>query len=68
MDLLWSDPTASDDVLNLHPNTVRDPMMQSNIMSYGPDIVEKFLQVNQLSMIIRSNSNSMDGMDRFAAG
>lgn len=68
MDVLWSDPTASDDVLNLHPNVVRDPQKLSNIMMYGPDIVEKFLQANSFSMIIRGHSICMGGMDRFAAG
>lgn len=37
MDLLWNDPTNSDDVLGLHPNTVRDPAKQNNIMMFGPD-------------------------------
>jgi len=51
----------------MHPNTVRDPAKQNNIMCYGPDQVEKFLKVNQLSMIIRSHQNCMDGIDHFAA-
>jgi protein phosphatase len=66
MDLLWSDPTASEDMVGMHPNTMRDPTKQNNIMCYGPDQVEKFLKVNQLSMIIRSHQNCMDGIDHFA--
>lgn len=67
MDLLWSDPTPSEDTLGMHPNTVRDPLKQNNMMCYGPDQVEKFLKINQLSMIIRSHSQCMDGIDHFAA-
>ena len=67
VDLLWSDPTASEDMMGMHPNTVRDPLKLNNIMCYGPDQVEKFLKVNQLSMIIRSHQNCMDGIDHFAS-
>ena len=42
MDILWSDPTASDEVLGMQKNSVRDPQQQNNIMCYGPDIVDKF--------------------------
>lgn len=31
MELLWSDPTANDDILGIHPNLVRDPLKQNNI-------------------------------------
>ena len=34
MDLLWSDPTATEDTLGMHPNTVRDPLKQNNMMIY----------------------------------
>jgi len=44
MDILWSDPTSSDEILGMQSNTVRDPQKQNNIMSYGPDIVDKFLK------------------------
>jgi len=37
MDLLWGDPTASEDQLGIQANTVRDPTKQNNIMMYGPD-------------------------------
>ena len=67
MDLLWSDPTVSEDTLGMLPNIVRDPLKQNNIMCYGPDQVEKFLKFNQLSMIIRSHQQCMDGIDHFAA-
>lgn len=46
MDILWSDPTANDEILGMQVNTVRDPQKQNNIMCYGPDIVDKFLKQN----------------------
>lgn len=46
MDIMWSDPTGSDEVLGMQVNTVRDPQKQNNIMCYGPDIVDKFLKQN----------------------
>ena len=46
MDILWSDPSASDDVLGMSWNQTRDPAKQNNIMHYGPDIVEKFINTN----------------------
>jgi protein phosphatase len=66
MDLLWSDPTPSEDTLGIHPNLARDPQKQNNISLYGADIVEKFLKNNQISMMIRANQICMDGMDRYA--
>ena len=55
MDLLWSDPTPSEDTLGIHPNLARDPAKQNSISLYGADIVEKFLKNNQISMMIRAN-------------
>lgn len=46
MDIMWSDPTASDEILGMQVNMTRDPQKQNNIMSYGPDIVDKFLKQN----------------------
>ncbi len=37
MDLLWGDPTTSEDQLGIQANAVRDPTKQNNIMMYGPD-------------------------------
>jgi hypothetical protein len=66
MDLLWSDPTPSEDTLGIHPNLARDPAKQNGMSLYGADIVEKFLKNNQISMMIRANQVCMDGMDRYA--
>jgi len=68
IDLLWSDPTDSDEILGIHPNTVKDPFNENNFVLYGPDQVDKFLKVNNLSMILRSNQICMEGIDRFSAG
>lgn len=67
MDLMWSDPTASDEILGMQSNTIRDPQKQNNIMCYGPDIVDKFLKQNQISMIVRSHQNPMDAIDKFSS-
>ena len=55
MDIMWSDPTANDDIVGMQVNMIRDPLKQNNIMCYGPDIVDKFLKLNQISMIVRSH-------------
>lgn len=46
---------------------MRDPQKQNNIMCYGPDIVDKFLKQNQISMIVRSHQNPVDAIDKFSA-
>ena len=68
IDLLWSDPTESDEILGIHPNTVKDPLNENNFVLYGPDQVDKYLKVNNLDMIIRSSQISMEGIDRFSGG
>lgn len=67
MDIMWSDPTASDEVTGMVSNTVRDPLKQNNIMCYGPDVVDKFLKQNYISMIVRSHQNPLDAIDKFSA-
>ena len=67
MDILWSDPTMTDQDLGMQQNTVRDPQKQNNIMCYGPDIVDKFLKQNHISMIVRSHQNPFDAIDKFSA-
>lgn len=66
MELLWSDPTPSEDTLGIHPNQGRDPQKVNNLTMFGSDVVEKFLKTNQLSIMIRSHQICPDGMDRFA--
>jgi len=64
LDLLWSDPTASDDVLGVHTNEERG----SPVVCFGPDRVHSFLRDNGLSLIIRAHECVMDGFQRFAGG
>jgi protein phosphatase len=68
MDILWSDPTDNDDELGIQPNLQRDSNNYGNIVKYGPDVVKKFLQNNNLSFIIRAHECVLDGFERFASG
>ncbi|KAL1529080.1 hypothetical protein AB1Y20_000055 [Prymnesium parvum] len=64
LDLLWSDPTASDDVNGVHTNQERG----APVVCYGPDRVHSFLRRNRLSLIVRGHECVMDGFQRFAGG
>ena len=68
MELLWSDPALNDEVVGFAPNIIRDPIKQNTITLFGADIIEKFLKVNQLSIMVRANQICPDGIDRFASG
>ena len=68
MDILWSDPTENDDEFGIQPNPLRDSKSFGNIVKYGPDVVEKFLEQNNLSMIIRAHECVPDGFERFSGG
>jgi diadenosine tetraphosphatase ApaH/serine/threonine PP2A family protein phosphatase len=68
MDILWSDPTDNDDELGIQPNLQRDSNNYGNIVKYGPDVVKKFLQNNNLGFIIRAHECVLDGFERFAGG
>lgn len=39
VDILWSDPTDSDNELGIIPNCIRDPAGTGNIVKFGPDRV-----------------------------
>lgn len=68
-DLLWSDPSDSDQVTGVTLNETRDPDGTGRIVKFGPDRVEEFLERNPpLSMIIRAHECVMDGFERFANG
>ena len=43
VDILWSDPTESDQELGILPNVIRDPAGTGNIVKFGPDRVNQFL-------------------------
>jgi len=68
MDILWSDPTDNDDEMGIQPNLQRDSNNCGNIVKFGPDIVKKFLQQNNLNMIMRAHECVLDGFERFAGG
>jgi diadenosine tetraphosphatase ApaH/serine/threonine PP2A family protein phosphatase len=68
MDILWSDPTDNDDELGIQPNLQRDSNNYGNIVKFGPDVVKKFLNQNNLSYIIRAHECVLDGFERFAGG
>lgn len=68
VDILWSDPTDSDQELGIQPNFVRDPNGTGNIVKFGPDRVRQFLENNGLKYILRAHECVMDGFERFAAG
>lgn len=68
MDVLWSDPTESDQVKGIQPNQVRDGSKYGNIVKFGPDIVEKFLDKNNFALMIRAHECVMDGFERFSGG
>ena len=64
LDLLWSDPTASDAVEGVHTNQERG----HPVVCFGPDRVASFLAANNLSLILRAHECVMDGFQRFAGG
>ena len=68
LDILWSDPTDTDNELGIYANHLRDPSETGNIVKFGPDRVESFLKKNNLNMIIRAHECVMDGFERFAKG
>lgn len=68
MDILWSDPTDNDNEFGIQPNIMRDSRNYGNIVKFGPDIVDKFLNTNKLSMIIRAHECVLDGFERFNGG
>ena len=68
VDILWSDPTDTDQELGIHENVIRDPQGTGNIVKFGPDVVQDFLASNNLVKIVRAHECVMDGMERFANG
>ena len=68
MDILWSDPTDNDDEKGIQPNVVRDSKSYGNIVKFGPDIVQNFMEKNNVHMIIRAHECVPDGFERFSEG
>ncbi|MCQ2818192.1 MAG: metallophosphoesterase [archaeon] len=61
VDILWSDPSDSDSEMGIQPNSTRDPTGVGNIVKFGPDRVEGFLNNNNLTLILRAHECVMDG-------
>lgn len=66
---MWNDPTDTEDERGIIPNTTRDPSNPNTcVKKFGPDIVDKFLKLNNMNMIVRSHQNTVKGEDRFWNG
>ena len=57
-EVLWSDPTDSDERVGCHPNA-RGP----NTVSYGPDRVKAFCAANGLKLIMRAHQCAPGGVE-----
>ena len=68
MDILWSDPTDNDNEKGIQLNQIRDSKCYGNIVKFGPDIVDNFLEKNDMSLIIRAHECVLDGFERFCGG
>ena len=62
-EVLWSDPTDSDQLVGCHPNA-RGP----NTVSYGPDRVKDFCDANGLKLVVRAHQCVQDGFEWCAHG
>lgn len=62
-DILWSDPTESDDVTGVRPNARGE-----GVVRFGPDRVRGFCQANQLQLVLRAHECVWDGFEYFAQG
>jgi len=58
-DLLWSDPCET---------MGRTPSKRGVGLSFGPDVLERFLKHNNLDMVVRSHEVKEEGYEEFANG
>ena len=58
-DLLWSDPQTING---------RAPSKRGVGVQFGPDVVNDFLKLNDLSMVVRSHEVKMEGYELIADG
>jgi diadenosine tetraphosphatase ApaH/serine/threonine PP2A family protein phosphatase len=68
VDLLWSEPTDSEEELGIVQNTERDPAGKRNMVKFGPDRIDKFLKTNYHYIILRSHDIVSSGFSKFADG
>jgi len=62
-EVLWSDPTDSDEIVGCHPNA-RGP----NTVAFAPDRVKAFCKANGLKLIVRAHQCVQDGFEWCAGG
>eukprot|EP00049_Salpingoeca_infusionum_P003194 m.64365 g.64365 ORF g.64365 m.64365 type:complete len:1340 (-) comp12010_c0_seq4:603-4622(-) len=61
-DVLWADPTDNDSCLGIQANAARG----GDVCQFGPDQVAKFLEENDLQMIVRAHQCVSAGYEFFA--
>jgi protein phosphatase/serine/threonine-protein phosphatase BSU1 len=63
MDILWSDPTDTEEECGIRPSPRGD-----SVVSFGSDVSERFLENSGLQMILRAHQCTSDGVDFSANG
>ena len=66
LNALWSDPAETEVEFGYKKNHFRSNISSDNIFKYGADMVNQFLQANNLELIIRGHEIVADGIDTFA--
>lgn len=66
VDLLLSDPVSYEHELKNQSNAERDFFSAGYVCKFGMERITKFLSENNLSFIIRSHENVIDGFEKFA--
>lgn len=66
VECLWSDPTQSEAELGFQKNTSRKDIRIEHTYRFGSDVLNKFLEKNELELIIRSHEIAPEGFDTFA--
>ncbi|CAD8187082.1 unnamed protein product [Paramecium pentaurelia] len=64
LELLWSDPCLNEDEQENQPNVERDLFQNKSIIRFGNNRINKFLQENNLNMIIRSHEPTNEGFEK----
>jgi len=64
LDLLWSDPSESEEDKGIRGNTSRG----GTSVVFGPDVVKEFCKNNDIELIIRAHQVVAEGYEYFASG
>lgn len=64
LELLWSDPVINEEDMENCLNSDRDIFNTKQIMRFGTARSNKFMQENNLNMIVRSHEPVMEGVDK----